>query len=81
MYIWFRRNGVNVPNSATQVTDDINNGAVHVAKSDFFSLHANDYMEVMFAVDDTSLTIHHEAPTAFAPATPAAIISITQVQQ
>ena len=81
MYIWFRKNGANVPNSATQVTDDINNGAVHVAKSDFFSLHANDYMEVMFAVDDTSLTIHHEAPTLFAPATPAAIISITQVQQ
>ena len=81
MYIWFRKNGVNVPNSATQITDDINNGAVHVAKSDFFSLNANDYMEVMFAVDDTSLTIHHEAPTAFAPATPAAIISITQVQQ
>jgi hypothetical protein len=35
----------------------------------------------MFAVDNTSLTIHHEVPTAFAPATPAAIISITQVQQ
>lgn len=81
IYVWLRKNGVDVADSASRQTDNINGGFVQVAGTHFLTLAANDYIEIMFAVDDTALTIHHDPATAFCPATSAADVSITHVVQ
>lgn len=81
IYVWFRKNGTNVANSSRLVTMDTNNGFVPVALIESFSLEANDYLELMFASSDTAVTVDTVAATAFAPAAPAVVLSVTQVQQ
>ena len=81
VWLWFRKNGTDVANSARLVTININNGYTAVSMSEFFSLAANDHIEIMFATDDTAITVDNVAATAFAPAAPAVVLSVTQVQQ
>ena len=81
VYVWFRKNGTDVPNSTRLVTIDVNNGYIPVALIEAFSLEANAYVELMFASTDTAITIDNVAATAFAPAAPAAVLSVTQLQQ
>lgn len=80
-YFWFRKNGVDVPNTTTKISIDSNAASVVVVRSEFFALGVNEYIEVMWAVSDLAITLTAAAATAFAPATPAAILSITQIQQ
>jgi hypothetical protein len=81
VWLWFRKNGTDVANSARIVTININNGYVPVSLAEFFSLAASDYIEIMFAADDTNVTIDNVASTAFAPAAPAVVLAVSQVQQ
>lgn len=81
VWVWFRKNGTDVANSARIVTININNGYVPVSLAEFFSLAASDYIEIMFAADDTNVTIDNVASTAFAPAAPAVVLAVSQVQQ
>ena len=57
------------------------NGYVPIALSETVSLDANEYVEIMFAADSTSVTVDSVASTAFAPAAPAVVLEVTQVQQ
>ena len=81
IWLWFRKNGTDVTNTARLVTININNGYVPMALAELFSLAANDYIELMFASNDTGITVDNVAATAFAPAAPAVVLSVTQVQQ
>jgi hypothetical protein len=81
VWVWYRKNGVDVANSARLVTLDINNGYIPVLVAEPVSLAANDYIELMFAADSTSVTIDAVAATAFAPAAPAVVLEVTQIQQ
>lgn len=81
IWIWCRKNGTNIANSARLVTSDINNGYVPVFLVRDVSLAASDYIELMYASNDTNISIAPVAATAFAPAAPAVSLSITQVQQ
>lgn len=81
VWVWFKKNGTAIPNSARLVTSDLNNGYIPLAMQEPVSLAANDYIELAFASDSTAVTIDNVAATAFAPAAPAVILSVTQVQQ
>lgn len=81
IWVWFKKNGTAIPNSARLVTSDLNNGYIPLAMQEPVSLAANDYIELAFAADSTAVTIDNVAATAFAPAAPAVILSVTQVQQ
>ena len=81
VWVWFRKNGTDVTNSARLVTININGGYVPVSLSEPISLAANEYVELMFASSDTGITIDNVAATAFAPAAPAVSLEVTQVQQ
>lgn len=81
IWVWFRKNGTDIANSARIVTNDVNNGYVPIALSETVSLDANEYVEIMFAADNTSVTVDSVASTAFAPAAPAVVLEVTQVQQ
>lgn len=81
VWLWFRKNGTDIPNSARLVTSDVNNGYVPISLKEVTSLAATDYIELMYAADSTNVSISQVAATAFAPAAPAVVISVTQVQQ
>ncbi len=81
IWVWLKKNGTAIPNSARLVTSDLNNGYIPIALSETVSLAANGYIEVAFAANSTNVTVETVAATAFAPAAPAVVLAITQVQQ
>lgn len=81
VWVWFKKNGTSIANSARIVTSDVNNGYVPIALMEPVSLAANDYIELAFAADSTNVTIDTVAATAFAQGAPAVVLSVTQVQQ
>jgi hypothetical protein len=81
IYVWFRKNGTDVPNTTRIVTSDVSNGYVTVALTETLSLDASDYIEMAYGANSTDITIDAVAATAFAPAAPSVILAITQAQQ
>lgn len=78
VYIWARKNGVDIANSATRKTIS-GNGYYDVAAWNFVvSMNANDYFELMWAVDDIGVRIDAPPATAFCPAAPSAILTVTE---
>lgn len=78
---WPKVNGVNVAGS-TIVASLHNNGATTVVSRDaIFAFAANDYLEVMWATDDTNGFLEAHAATAYAPGSPSTTLSISRVQQ
>ena len=76
-WVWPRINGVDVPNSNSQVRIQGNNAEQLVTVGYFFDLKAGDYVEFMFAVDDTSVQMDTFAASAFYPAVPSIILTVT----
>ena len=81
IWVWFKKNGTAIANSARLVTSDLNNGYIPIALTETVSLAAGGYVEMAFASDSTNVTVDNVAATAFAPAAPAIVLSVTQVQQ
>jgi len=81
IWVWFRKNGTDVANSARIVTADINNGYIPIGLNEAVSLAANEYVELVYASSDTAVTIDNVDATAFAPAAPAVVLEVTQAQQ
>lgn len=81
LWCWFRKNGVDIPDSARITTSNINNGFVSMTHDCTVSLAANEYIQVMYAGDDTAIFLDSTTSTAFAPAAPAVQVAITQSQQ
>lgn len=81
IYVWARKNGVDIPNSSTRMSV-VGNGVYFVAAWNFIvSMAANDYFQLMWATTDTTVSITSPAATTFAPSTPSTILSVTQVAQ
>ena len=79
---WFRKNGTSdYTNSTAIVSLDSNGGYVAITMSEFFSLQANDYIELMWAVSDTGMSLSATAATAYAPSAAAVLLTVTQIQQ
>lgn len=76
-WVWPRINGVDVPNSNSQVRLQGNNAEQLATVGYFFELKADDYVEFMFAVDDTSVQMEYFAASAFYPAIPSIILTVT----
>lgn len=80
--IWFRLNGVDVPESNSQFSIPANHGAVngHLlgALNFFINLAANDYVEIMWRTDSSNIGIQYIAaqtsPTR--PGTPSVIVTV-----
>ena len=81
-WMWLRKNGTtNIGASSAVGSLSDNGGYMVLAINDFVSLGVNEYVELMWAVDDTALRPTNVASTAFHPAIPTAHVAITQVQQ
>lgn len=81
VWFWFRKNGVDVPNTSFITSMDSGTAIRTPSRSLFFSMLAGDYMELMWASDSVNVTLDNIAATAFAPAAPAAIVTVNQEQQ
>ena len=82
IWVWLRLNGTtNFANSARVASITLNNGYLVVTLNEVASLLAGDFIEVMYAADNTNVSIATVAATAFAPAAPAVILAVTQTEQ
>ena len=78
-YVWMRKNGVDVPNSAKRQSV-VGNGTYQVLNYNFtLSLDKDDTVEIMYATSDTSISIEAPAATSFCPAIPSVTLLITQI--
>jgi hypothetical protein len=76
-YIWFRLNGVDVTDSASQIRVQGNNGEIFSALNYLFDLKAGDYVEIMFSVTDLSVELLAVAATAPVPGIPSIILTVS----
>lgn len=77
VWIWLRKNGVNVPDSTGQIRIQGNNAEVLAAWNYVIELNAGDYIELMWEVDDTSVILLAEAASAVHPSVPSVILTVT----
>ncbi len=83
--IWFRVNGVDLPNSATQITVPARKtaniyGYSVAAWNLFLDLNANDYVQLIWVPTDVAVTLEH-LPASLSPAYPAIPSIILTMQQ
>ena len=82
VWIWLRLNGTtDFSNSARVASITLNGGYLVVTLNEVYSLLAGDFIEVMYAADNTNISIATVAATAFAPAAPAVVLAVTQTEQ
>ena len=77
VWIWLRKNGVNVPDSTGQIRVQGNNAEVLAAWNYVIELNAGDYIELMWEVDDTSVILLAEVASAVHPSVPSVILTVT----
>jgi hypothetical protein len=81
IWIWPRVNGVDLAGSTMKTSLSINGQDTVVSRSAIFQIESGQYLQAMFAVDDVKIWINAPVATAFAPASPAATLSITRYMQ
>jgi hypothetical protein len=77
VWVWLRKNGVNVPDSATVVRTQGNNTEDVAAWNFLLQMNAGDYFELMWEVDNTGISLFSDPATAVHPAIPSIILSVT----
>jgi len=77
VWVWLRKNGVNVPDSAGQIRIQGNNAEILAAWNYIIELNAGDYIELMWEVDDTSVILLAEVASAIHPSVPSVILTVT----
>ena len=75
-YLWFRLNGVDVTNSASQMRVQGNNAEIFVALNYFFNLKAGDYVELMFSVSNLGVQLLAAGAVAPHPGIPSIILTV-----
>ena len=78
-YIWFRKNGVDIPASASKIVLVGPNDEKVAAWNYLVTMKAGDYFELVWSADDTGAVLRYEAAVAPVPAIPSAILTVTYV--
>jgi hypothetical protein len=77
VWIWLRKNGVNVPDSSGQIRIQGNNAELVVGWNYIIELNSGDYIELMWEVDDTSVILLADPASAVHPSVPSIILTVT----
>ena len=77
--IWLRVNNVAVDDSATDFTIKDANHAAVAAWNFLINLSAGDYFELMWSADNTNVQIKSLTATAYRPAVPGVILTVTSL--
>lgn len=80
VYIWLEKNGTNLANTTRAISISGNGTYVPFSTTYDVSLEANEYIRVMWAASDTTVTLEAFAASAFHPAGPSIIVTVTQQQ-
>lgn len=78
-YFWPRINGIDNGGTSIRAVLHTNSATLVVSRSALFEMTAGDYLEVMWAVSNTSGFLEAHAATAFAPSAPASTLAIMRV--
>jgi len=73
IFIWFRKNGVDIANSASVVAIQGSTAELVAAWNFVITVLGGDYIEIMWAVNNTAVQIVAAPATAFCPAIPSVI--------
>jgi hypothetical protein len=76
-YFWFRLNGTDVPNSASQIRIQGNDAEVFSSLNYFFDLKAGDYVELMFSATSLAVELLSVPATAPVPGIPSIILTVS----
>lgn len=80
VYIWFRKNGVDIPASNTSISSQ-NNGNFYVAAWNIFvDMDVNDYVEIMWETSSVDLVLIYDTngyPSQ--PVIPSLIVTVSRV--
>jgi hypothetical protein len=79
VYIWFKRNGTNITNSATRIGPTSNNEYVVAAWNFVDIFTSGSYVEIAYQSDQTNTQFQYVAATGNIPAIPAIIATVTQI--
>jgi hypothetical protein len=77
--IWFRKNGLDIPDSNTKVTINSNNRFAVPAWDFMASYVAGDYIQLIWATDNTSIIIETIPASGIFPLVPSVIVTVAQV--
>lgn len=77
IWIWLRKNGTDVVNTATALRVEGNNTQDVAAWNFLLELNAGDYFELMWEVSDTAVALQYSAASAVHPAIPSIILTVT----
>ena len=79
IYIWLRKNGLDVPNSATELAVQGTFSEVVAAWNFVVSSNANDYYELMISATDSNIRLKAVSASGVVPAIPSVIVSVVSV--
>jgi hypothetical protein len=80
VYIWLEKSGTSLANTTRAISISGSGTYLPFSANYDVSLEAGQYIRIMWAASATSVTLEAFAASAFAPAGPAAIVSVTQTQ-
>lgn len=80
IFFWIAKNGTAVPDTTRAVTLVSNTAYTPVSTTYDLSLLASDYIQIMWAANDTAVILDAVAASGFAPTAPSIITVVTQVQ-
>jgi hypothetical protein len=80
-YIWPRVGGVDIPDSATRVSIAGSGSDIAAAWNFVLPVNAGQEFQLMYAFSATSISLENLPATAFCPAIPSVILSVTQINQ
>lgn len=79
IWIWFRKNGVDIADSATEIKVQGNNAEQFAAWNLYINLSQGDYVEMMWSVSDTAVQIVSFPASSPVPAVPSVILTVGYV--
>ena len=79
IYIWLKKNGVDVPNSATELAVQGTSSEIVAAWNFVVQSEANDYYELMWSSTDEHIRLKAVGASAVVPAIPSVIVSVVSV--
>jgi len=77
VHFWLRKNGTNVADTALK--EELKQTTKLIVCNFQLALNANDYVELVWDTNDTSIRIEHFNATASIPAIPSIIVSVSQI--
>lgn len=78
-FFWFRKNGVDIPNSATKVVVAGPNDEIVAAWNYLLTMRSGDYFQLVWSSDSTSARLLAAAAVSPVPAIPSVIMTVTYV--